>query len=388
MHTQFKILVLPIILLTALFSCQQKVTVANKASLALAQVPYSHTGQFLTIESQETWAIEVDYAEGVDSWCQISPTEGVGSNPNIVLSYEVNTTRKAKEASIKVFFKKSNETITLSLKQLFNEDQPDPSLPIAVPQWRELPTTYNAGDLLFVTHRTDILGKNVRNYSIQYDKKNKIALWVAFPLNDSFLGSTKRTDAWGYDPKIPIESQPNLEFSFYTMTGLSGYDRGHQVSSGSRTCTYNANAQTFYYSNMTAQSNDLNSGIWEKLERKERDSSYLCDTLYVVTGPVLTTTGSPDIDPIKDKSGNFFTAKPKAYFKVLLKYTISGNKYSAIGFWFENKGYTHEYPETSDTFTVAEIEKRTGIQFFTNLNLSESELTKLKSEYNPKSWGI
>ena len=381
-------------MMVALISCQKEEVFKNKAELSLAEVPYSHVGQFMKIETQESWSISVAYPEGIDPWCTLNTEQGEGSKNNIMLTYEINESDKLREATINILFGRG-EKIALEFKQLAKEeekpDNPDPDnpdKPVGIPNWKELPVISTEGDLMFVSHDVKIGSKNVRNYSMQYDKANKIALWVAYPLAGFYMGSQKRTDAWGYDPKIPDSAQPNLSRGFSSMVGLSGYDRGHQLPSASRTANRTANAQTFYFSNMTAQYYQLNQKVWAQLEGKVRAYISTCDTLYVITGPVLKTESDTKVDIIYDRSGKVFTAKPKAYFKVLLKYSIVSNQYKAIGFWYENRAYSHSYPNSSDAQTVAEIEKRTGLKFFTNLSLSEAELTKLKTEFAPSSWGL
>jgi endonuclease G len=111
----------------------------------------------------------------------------------------------------------------------------------------------------------------------------------------------------------------------------------------------------------------MNSGVWETLEKDLRVVARNCDTVYVVTGCVVTTTDDKKINYIQDNIGAP-VAVPKAYYKVCLKYkaTSSANGgYSAIGFWMENKnlgGSVKDYVKSVD-----EIEKLTGFDFFPNL---------------------
>ncbi len=78
-----------------------------------------------------------------------------------------------------------------------------------------------------------------------YDKSDRIAYWVAYPHNQMYIGSASRTDAWQPDPDFAAADQA------YLYNGITGYDRGHQIPSADRTCTTEANTQTFYFTNMT-----------------------------------------------------------------------------------------------------------------------------------------
>jgi DNA/RNA endonuclease G, NUC1 len=77
-------------------------------------------------------------------------------------------------------------------------------------------------------------------------------------------------------------------------------------------------------------------------------------------------------------------AIPKAYYKVLLKFRITSNSYSAIGFWYENKAGYDSNPSVGQTYTVREIERRTGENFFPNLPDDVEE--KVENEYLPNNW--
>lgn len=147
--------------------------------------------------------------------------------------------------------------------------------------WVELPERKENANYQYVTHYGPLSNnKTVRNYSICFDKTKKAALWVAYPIHNAYLtGSGKRTDAWAFDPIIPIAYQANCIDKSYR----GSYDRGHQLPSADRLATNELNAQTFYMSNMTPQLNRLNQDMWANLENKVRNNK-CSDTLYVVTG--------------------------------------------------------------------------------------------------------
>ena len=89
----------------------------------------------------------------------------------------------------------------------------------------------------------------------------------------------------GYDPSINPIYQANLSRGYHG----NGLDRGHQMPSADRTASKAENATTFYYTNMTPQNSTLNQGMRANLEGKIRVWSAQTDTLYVVTGAMVTT---------------------------------------------------------------------------------------------------
>ena len=190
--------------------------------------------------------------------------------------YKSNTGREQRQAKLSLRFA-GEEPQTFSLVQMAESQQ---NLP-AFGAWVELPERKENANYQYVTHYGPLSNnKTVRNYSICFDKTKKAALWVAYPIHNAYLtGSGKRTDAWAFDPIIPIAYQANCIDKSYR----GSYDRGHQLPSADRLATNELNAQTFYMSNMTPQLNRLNQDMWANLENKVRNNK-CSDTLYVVTG--------------------------------------------------------------------------------------------------------
>ncbi|MDF2516530.1 MAG: hypothetical protein K0R59_1826 [Sphingobacterium sp.] len=205
-----------------------------------------------------------------------------------------------------------------------------------------------------------------RNYAMLYNKKLKMAYWVAYPLYNSILGSGNRTDAWGYDPALSTAFQPVLFKGFQP----TGYDRGHQLPSADRNLNITHNKTTFYFTNMTAQASRLNQGLWANLETKVRTWTAQCDTMYVVTGAMPTTDTDNLLDFAQDNDGKDI-AKPKYYFKALAM--KKGSEYYTIAYKIDN--VTPPAKSTFDNYklTVSELEKVTGFTFFPDLDNTKKE---------------
>ena len=250
-----------------------------------------------------------------------------------------------------------------------------------VPKWLELPATKEDDGLDFYAHTHVVNGKNMRNWSFDYDSEALLSHWVAYPLNADLIGRGSRTDAWGYDPLVPVDKQPSLFKSY-----KGDWQRGHQLPSADR-LDYDANVSTFYFTNMTPQNGQLNEGVWADLEQKVRDWSAQFDTLYVVTG--CSVEGS--IEVAADNDGKSVTV-PVGYYKALLGYKAEGDVagsganggFAGCAFWFDNAPYSGGYMDK--VMTIAQLEQKTGVDFFVNLPARTDEATAQKIETIVDAW--
>lgn len=65
---------------------------------------------------------------------------------------------------------------------------------------------------------------------------------------------------------------------------------------------------------------------------------------------------------------------------------LKNGQYKAIGFWLEHKAYSNSNSYPNYTVSIAELEKKTGINFFPNLP-NEIE-TAVEKSYNKSDWGL
>lgn len=220
--------------------------------------------------------------------------------------------------------------------------------------YMETPLITTDNNMTYIFHNSPD-NANVRDYAMLYDKRYKMAYWVAYPLHASYIGGSGRTDAWAFDPSLPQSQQVDLSSSFG-----NGYDRGHQIPSGDRTASRTLNQTTFYYTNMTAQISSMNQGIWENLESQVRTWMSKGDTLYVVTGAAIKTATDATINYAKG------SAIPKYYYKALaLK---KGDVYYTIGFKINNAIIPSPLTYNSFRISVSDLEKETGFTFFPKLS--------------------
>ena len=383
---------LPAVLLSSCTEDEGREVMGEKAvRLSRDTVAYDHTGQFVTIESSVDWSISLSYAGTQDGWAKVSPESGSGSVNNVMLTYSANGSGESREVALNVSFS-DGELVTVTLVQTGDPnasggDEPDPDPDDPWPGlesdpyqsgWMELPAVEDEEGRAFIYHTAGVDGQQKRNYSMLYDAAGRIALWVAYPLCGDYIGSG-RTDAWGYDPKIPDEYEPLLNHGWPER----GFDRGHQIPSGSRNANTAMNRQTFYYTNMTAQVSRFNQGLWANLENRVRGFVSVCDTLYVVTGPIFDS-GEPE-RWTEDNAGNP-VAVPDGYFKAVLSYSVSSSAYYSVAFVYDNEEYSRSNPTASDMCSVSEVEAITGFTFFNNL--PQSVARSVKNQCEPERWGL
>ena len=207
-----------------------------------------------------------------------------------------------------------------------------------------------------------------RNYTHCYDESTYTSLWTAYHLNSTHMGSLSRPNNWSYAPNEDISTsvQVDLRNSSYN----DNYSRGHLIPNASRNGIKNMQLQTFYVTNSVPQIQDnFNGSIWASLEGALQGIGKE-EEIYIVTGVCFNKVG-------ENKTVKYTTAKddtknvpvPNYFYKVVLKVDKSGDNVtsaSAIGFWFEHKGYSNS-TYANYAVSVDQIEQWTGFDFFVNL---------------------
>ena len=335
--------------------------------------------------------LKVEVGNG-SSWVELDYTRTISSNWELATSSF--SLENATDGALGIRFSTTGGATQMRIDDVRLTDG-DPSTQIIVfdntvyPP-AELPL-YDSDDYV-ITHTGTLGGKQVRNYTMLYDKEKHAALWVAYPMHECYRGSSGRTEAWVADPLIEALYQPKLYGSSYCY--YEGYSRGHQIPSADRTANDELNSQTFYASNMTPQDEDFNAGIWASLEAKVRDN--MCsDTLYVVTGCYFGDGHSVTFDGSQygeQSADSKDCPVPTHYFKVILR-TRSGNtgnpigkceadELKAIGFWLEHRSDYSETFSTDYCKSVEYIEQQTGFTFF------PSAPETVKKQCEPSEWNL
>jgi endonuclease G len=150
-----------------------------------------------------------------------------------------------------------------------------------------------------------------QEYILCYSPDHRTALWAAYELRGQDVKKLTRRDAFRSDPRLTADE--NAHCADYKGTG---YARGHTVPDADMGRSKRAPANTYFLSNMSPQTNNLNSGPWLWLERAVRDYA----TTY---GKVAVITGSIFSEPVPTvPSGRM--GIPARYYKVLVRTDPSG----------------------------------------------------------------
>jgi endonuclease G len=188
-------------------------------------------------------------------------------------------------------------------------------------------------------------------YTLSYSSTHRQAEYSYYYLSpESILGGQARTDDFRIDPKVNTNHVKTTDYQ------VTGYDRGHLCPAADMALNLTAMSETFYMSNMSPMEASFNRGIWSRLEDWVREEALGNSGLYVVTGPILSTScGS-----IKGS-----ITVPCAYYKIVF---TGGSQPKMLGFVLSNVGTSGSLQAFA--VSVDEIEKKTGLDFFPQLDNS------------------
>jgi endonuclease G len=198
-------------------------------------------------------------------------------------------------------------------------------------------------------------------YNLSYSSTHRQAEYSYYYLSpESIRGGQARTDDFRIDPKVKSNPVKSTDYQG------SGYDRGHLCPAADMALNLTAMSETFYMSNMSPMAPSFNRGIWSRLEDWVREQALGNDGMYVVTGPILSSScGSITV--------------PCAYYKIVF---TGGSNPKMLGFVLSNAGASGSLQAFA--VSVDEIEKRTGLDFFPQLENTLEQ--SLESKVNLSGW--
>jgi len=185
-------------------------------------------------------------------------------------------------------------------------------------------------------------------YILSYNEDAEQANWVYYKLTKEMLeGDVERNSNFRNDPLVTTKSASTKDYT------NSGYDRGHLCPAADMKFDVKAMYESFYMSNITPQNPDFNRGIWKELESQVRTWVREKDSLYVITGPILSDNDN-SIGANEVKVPNYF-------YKVL--YDPAQNK--VVAFIIPNQSSAEPFENFATSIDSLEI--YTGIDFFSQL---------------------
>jgi endonuclease G len=188
-------------------------------------------------------------------------------------------------------------------------------------------------------------------YTVGYSDALGNPLWAAYRLRDmQTLEAPPRPEKFSVDSRTVAQIDPDS----YTR---SGYDRGHLAPNFAIATHFGARAQeeTFLMSNITPQKHGLNAGLWKSLEQKiAANYPGRFEEIWVLAGPIF----SREPERLKRR-----VAVPEAFFMVIID--ESDGRVRAQSFIFPQE--PAESKLDAYLTTIDEIERRTGLDFFSEL---------------------
>lgn len=365
----FRVAVVVITICSLILSSCEKPAADNVLEVSLrssSDVGFEKGSQYVSVRCAGNWALALVSDGGDVDWADLSVTSGAGDKSNVILTYQKNDQEHSRE--LRIVLDDGQKWTDCTLIQLAAGDEPgtDPD-PDPVPDvnpvktaWLELPAMDNPA-LGYYNHSFEMNGKTYRNYSFGWDVKSYLAKWVAYPLCSMYTNGSVDDSDWIPNPLFSSTIQPNYWRSF----GFSyGYERGHQIANADRKCCSEANQQTYYYTNATLQHKSFNGAIWKKLEINLRSAASSADTLYVVTGCVVSS--SPKY--IQDYDGRNVPV-PSGYFKAALRYHKKSTfgEWLGAAFYLDHKTYSYETITSAEVMSIDALEAKVGMDFFVNL---------------------
>ena len=140
--------------------------------------------------------------------------------------------------------------------------------------------------LLFISSTPEIGEVVIKhtNYTSVFNISKKYPVLVEWWVTKEMVSCPKplkRKDNFKADPLLPEHTNLSQDY-----VG-SGYDRGHMMPAADNLCqTQLVQDESFYFSNMSAQTPQLNRGDWKSLETFTREEIKLKDSVHVWVGNV------------------------------------------------------------------------------------------------------
>jgi len=238
---------------------------------------------------------------------------------------------------------------------------------------------------------------NARNYTVCYSAENHGPVWVAAPLHNCYVTKSGNR-SYSQDPDVPAGIQPA------SKSLADPYNKGHMLGNRERSRTAVMRRQVCYYTNIAPQHSgtfNMGGGAWNNLEDlidtywDSTESANVGDTLYVVVGAYYKTwtdSYGNTASPKKAAFGGQQAGVPTMFYYAMLRtrnaksgksvLRCSREELQCAAFVMSHAMQKGHKPSRSDMRSVAEVERLSGFQFFTNVPNAP------KDTYNPSDWGL
>ena len=184
------------------------------------------------------------------------------------------------------------------------------------------------------------------------------------------------------DTKVSRTNDFRLDYSVSTKSAMpkdyykSGYDKGHLAPAADFSYSLELMSESFYMSNMSPQTPELNRGPWKNLEEYFRNLGKKYNKVYIITGPIL---GTDNVSDLYNEIGENKVKIPYLFYKCGL--FIKDNEYYMISFLMPNEIISRNFEDYQ--CTTDDIEELINMNFFSFIEdefeeLLESSIMRLK----------
>lgn len=189
-------------------------------------------------------------------------------------------------------------------------------------------------------------------FGVMHSGLTRTPLWSAEHLTADNIAAAQnlsRENSFHAEPQLPASQR--AELSDYAR---SGFDRGHMSPNGDMP-DRDTQHESFTLANMVPQNGDNNRHVWAGIEGAVRKMAKKEGDLYVITGPAF-------LGGNLQKIGNVLV--PSHLYKLV----YSPRQRAGAAYFIANAS-TSDY----ETVSVAELERRVGINLLPSLSASEKE---------------
>ena len=207
-----------------------------------------------------------------------------------------------------------------------------------------------------------------RGYAFGWNGVTRNPDWVMEHLSKTDLTGPAQRKPGGFKADTELLGDKAVKPSEYDKTN---FDRGHQAPAGDDKFDQAVMDDSFFMSNMAPQVGpSFNRGEWKYLEEQVR-AWVICgghDDVYVITGPIYGPAAAHFMTGPNTVADHRIRV-PDGFYKIV----YDPNTRRAVGFVLENKAVKKVAFDGFIT-PIADIEDRTGLDFFPTLNQHDQNL--------------
>ncbi len=177
------------------------------------------------------------------------------------------------------------------------------------------------------------------------------------------------------------------------------YNRGHlAMKLHADRIGWEQGCNTHFFVNAAPQCAGFNQGIWLDLEFLTGAWANKYGAVWVITGPIIDHTQS--VETIGD-AGEVPVTLPAAFFKIVVRDDLDSDLPRVLAFIYpqhhpdygtsacgNSRGCTGDYPHERFLVSIADIEEKTDLRFFVDLDATEETRRAFKTAKAPGLWSV